>query len=602
MKRLFRPFRDLSIKNKMFISFLLILTVSSGLFIVVNSYITANDTEKQARYSLEVVLEQSRSFLNYKTSSIRKVVDIMVIHDTIQAIVATKSDVYRDNIGNWLLDEYVFNQLIYNVQTNPDIQKMSLYMRDGMASIQATDQFLRLEEVQAEPWMQRLVNGEKPYLWIPSESVSATDGDTISFFRKVPSPVDNLDFAGLLRAQMPKQSLVQILDQALFTQSTSALLINSLNELIASSSQETISDPDSIIQALDNMTSKNDDAFETVTLNGEKMLIGTVPVEHTDWRFVLVVPQHDIVKIAQKSRNQMLVIFLFVAAMTFPLAFWVSASGTIRIRKLTKNMRKVGVDNFKPNLDPKNNDEIGELTTTFNRMITRIDDLAADKYQLGLDVKNMELRALQAQINPHFLYNTLDMANWLAMKYNADDIRVLITSLSDFYKLSLSNGEDFISIRNEIEHVSAYVRIQNMRFRDKIDLRIDVPEDLMEYRTLKLLLQPLVENAILHGIMEKDTQTGTVWIRGKMDGDAIELIVEDDGIGMEEHTVRGILDGTLKKEIGGYGMRNIHNRLELIFGYPFGLTVESSMGAGTRVTVRIPVQETNEEAQPASIQ
>lgn len=549
MRRLFRPFRDLSIKNKMFISFLLVLTVSSGLFIVVNSYLTANDTEKQARYSLEVVLEQSRSFLNYKTSSIRKVVDIMVIHDTIQAIVSSKSDIYRENIGNWLLDEYVFNQLIYNVQTNPDIQKISLYMRDGMASVQATDQFLRLEEVQAEPWMQRLVHNEKPYLWIPSKTVTPADGDTISFLRKVPSPIDNNDFAGLLRAQMPKQSVVQILDQALFTQSTSALLINSRNELIASSSREAVSDPSPIIHALEGMTTNtSDDAFKTVTLNEEKTLIGTVPIENTDWRFILVVPQHDIVKIAQKSRNQMLVIFLFVATMTFPLAFWVSASGTIRIRKLTKNMRKVGVDNFKPNLDPKNNDEIGELTLTFNRMITRIDDLAADKYQLGLDVKNMELKALQAQINPHFLYNTLDMANWLAMKYNAEDIRVLISSLSDFYKLSLSNGEDFISVRNEIEHVSAYVRIQNMRFRDKIDLRVDVPEELMDYRTLKLLLQPLVENAILHGIMEKDTQTGTIGIRGKMDGDTIELIVEDDGIGIEDGTLRGILDGTLKKK------------------------------------------------------
>jgi len=209
----------------------------------------------------------------------------------------------------------------------------------------------------------------------------------------------------------------------------------------------------------------------------------------------------------------------------------------------------------------------------------------------------MELKALQAQINPHFLYNTLDMANWLAMKYNAEDIRVLISSLSDFYKLSLSNGEDFISVRNEIEHVSAYVRIQNMRFRDKIDLRVDVPEELMDYRTLKLLLQPLVENAILHGIMEKITQTGTIWIRGKMDGDTIELIVEDDGIGMDDDTVRGILDGTLKKKIGGYGMRNIHNRLELIFGYPFGLTVESRIGEGTKAKVRIPVQGTAMEAE-----
>jgi two-component system sensor histidine kinase YesM len=577
----------------MFISFLLVLTASSGLFVLVNSYLTARDTEKQARFSLDVVLEQSRSFLNYKTSSIRKVVDIMVIHDTIQALVAKDTEVYRENIGNWLLDEYVFNQLIYNVQTNPDIQSLSLYMRGGMAAIQETDQFLRLENVQDEDWFARLEESDRPYLWIPSERVDPGDGDSVSFFRKTPSPLDNHDFAGLLRARMPRESLVQILDQALFTKSTTALLVNSRNELIASSSGAKIADLNAVIQALE--SANRTDAFDTVTLNAEKTLIGDVPVEHTDWRFILIVPQRDIVAIAQKSRNQMLVIFLFVAAMTFPLAFWVSASGTIRIRRLTKNMRKVGIDNFKPNLDPRNQDEIGELITTFNRMITRIDDLAADKYQLGLEVKNMELRALQAQINPHFLYNTLDMANWLAMKYNAEDIRVLITSLSDFYKLSLSNGEDFISVRDELAHVAAYVRIQNMRFRDRIHLQLEVPEELMALRTLKLLLQPLVENAILHGIMEKESQTGAILIQGSREGDMLELVVRDDGIGMPEATLRGIVDGTLKKKSGGYGIRNIHHRLELIFGYPYGLNVESVPGIGTTATIRIPAQSLEKE-------
>ncbi|WEK54709.1 MAG: sensor histidine kinase [Candidatus Cohnella colombiensis] len=593
LQQIIHPLRDLSIKNKMFLSFLFILIVSSSLFIAVNSYITATDTENQTRYSLEVVLEQSRSFLNYKTSSTRKVVDIMVLHDTIQALVSKSSDIYRDNIGNWLFDEYVFNQLIYNVQTNPDIQKISLYMRDGMAAVQATDQFLSLEEVQAEPWMQRLIRNDRPYLWIPSEAVSSQGEDTISFFRKVPSPIDNNDFAGLIRAEMPRKNLVQILDQARFTTSTSAILINSQNEIIARSSNEEYFALDQVIQAVQEATSVKP-TFSNMTVDDQKVLIGSLPVENTDWRLLLVVPNKDIVDIAQKARNQMIIIFLIVAAMTFPLAFWASASGTKRIRKLTKNMRKVGVTNFKANLDPQNNDEIGELTTTFNRMITRIDDLAADKYQLGLEVKNMELRALQAQINPHFLYNTLDMVNWLSMKYNAEDIRVLISSLSDFYKISLSNGEDFITIRNEIDHVNAYVTIQNMRFRDRIDLQIEVPAELMELRTLKLLLQPIVENAILHGIMEKDTQRGIITIRGFREGDTIELQVIDDGIGMTEETLSRIFDGSIKKVSGGYGMKNIHSRLELIFGYPFGLTVESTRGVGTTVKIKIPAQPTTE--------
>jgi len=602
VRRLSRPLRDLSIKNKLFVSFLLILFVSSGLFILVNAYMTARDKEQQARYSLEALLEQSGSFLNYKTSSIRKVVDIMVIHDTIQAIVAKKADVYRENIGNWLLDEYVFNQLIYNVQTNPDIQNISLYMKGGMASIQSTDQFLRLEDVQGEEWLARLIDEDKPYLWISSAAISPDDENTVSFVRKVPSPLDNHEIAGLLVARMPRRHLEQILDQALFTESTSALLVNGRGERIASSSGSPAADPDEVARALEELEQTDDplasggpkgrsDSFRTVVLNGEKAWVGTVPVEHTDWRFILVVPRKDIVEIAQKSQNQMIVIFLIVAALMFPLAFWVSSSGTVRIRRLTKSMRKVGVDPARARLDPQNNDEVGELIGAFNRMISRIDDLAAEKYKLGLEVKNMELRALQAQINPHFLYNTLDMANWLAMKYNAQDIRTLITSLSDFYKLSLSNGEDFIPIRDEIAHVEAYVRIQNMRFRDKIRLEIDVPEDLMGHHTLKLLLQPLVENAILHGIMEKETQTGTVRIVGRASGDAISLSVRDDGVGMDGETLKGIDDGTPRKKTGGYGIRNIHNRLELIFGYPYGLTVESSVGEGTTAMIRFPIVE-----------
>ena len=592
MKRIVRPFQDLSIKNKMFLSFLLILILSSGLFIAVNSYITADDTEKQARYSLEVVLEQSRSFLNYKTGSIRKVVDIMVIHDTIQKLVSKRADEYRNNIGNWLLDEYFFNQLIYSVQTNPDIRKISLYMRDGMAAVQATDQFLLMKDARDKPWMERISANDRPYLWIPSAEVTGSDGGgtdegTISFFRKVPSTVSGNDFAGLLRAEMPKKVLVSILDQALFTKHTSALLVNGNGELIAGDSRYRPEETADMISAL-REDAGGGDAFRTVLFRGAKTLMASVPVEHSDWRFILAVPYDDIVKIANKSRNQMLVIFCAVAALTFPLAFWVSASGTVRIRKLTKNMRKVGVGVVEGELDPVSNDEIGQLTMSFNRMIARIDALAADKYQLGLEAKNMELKALQAQINPHFLYNTLDMVNWLAMKYNADDIRTLIASLSDFYKLSLSNGEDFITIRDEIEHVSAYVRIQNMRFRDRIDFNVDVPEELDECRTLKLLLQPLVENAILHGIMEKDSQTGTVTVTCRRDADGLVLAVADDGAGIPEDRLKDVLTGSSTKKNGGYGMRNIHHRLELMFGYPYGLTVESAVGVGTVVKVKIP--------------
>ncbi|GAB6991709.1 cache domain-containing sensor histidine kinase [Paenibacillus pini] len=585
MKAAMKLIPDLSIKNKLFLSYFALLTATSILIITVNNYVTQRNNEQQALNSLKVVLEQSGSFLNYKTGSIRKIVEMMAIHDTIQSIVTTDTSVYHENIGNWLLNKYMYNQLIYNVQSTPDIKNISLYMRGGMAAVQSSDQFLLLDDFEHSTWMALVKKSSSPYLWLPSELVGDVKiPDAVSFFRNIPRPLYNSEINSLLRADIPKSVLLEILNQARFTPSTSALLINSRNEIIAGTGNQAGSVED-YVHALQQLTSRSN--LGTVVLGQERTLIGVVPIDNSDWRFVLSVPLRDIVDLSRHTRNQLLLIFAGVAALAFPLAYYVSASGTLRIRRLTKSMRKVGVKETQLALDPKNNDEIGELISTFNRMLSRIDDLAADKYELGREVKNVELKALQAQINPHFLYNTLDMVNWLALKYSAEDIRLLITSLSDFYKLSLSNGEDFISIKDELNHVSAYVRIQNMRFGGKISLCIDVPESLTTYRTTKLLLQPLVENAILHGIMEKESQTGTITITVKEDDQYIVMSVSDEGVGIPITTLKEIRQGTLNKPSGGYGMKNVHNRLEYTYGYPCGLSIESTFGVGTSVTIKI---------------
>lgn len=588
---LIRRFRDLSIRQKLFISYLFLLIVSFSIFISVNAYITSLNTEKQARYSLDAIMQQSGSFLNYKTSSIRKIIDIMMTHDTIQTILSKNTEPYQENIGNWLLDEYYFNQLIFNVQTNPDIQNISLYMTNGMAAIQSTDQFKLIQDVEHTYWMQRVEQNRTPYLWLPPGMADEhSSGETVTFIRKIDDPLNDVTISGLLRAEIPIKALQQVLDQAMYTEKTMALLANSDDELIATSSSHSSIGPKELIEA--SHSGQLTSGYATVTLQDEKVLMAAVPVDNTDWRLLLAVPYQDIVAIAEKARNQLLWVFLLVALLAFPLAYVVSTSGTLRIRRLSKTMLKVGRDDVKMQLNPINNDEIGELTRSFNLMLHRIETLAEDKYKLGQDMKTMEMRALQAQINPHFLYNTLDMVNWLALKYDAKDISRLITALSDFYKISLSNGEDIIAIRSELEHIKAYVDIQNMRFRNPIELVVDVPEEVKEQRTLKLILQPLVENSILHGILEKDTQMGRITISGRLFSTHLELYVEDDGIGMDDRTAMTILSESSPKEYGGYGMRNIHHRLEVMFGYQYGLAINSIIGRGTKVTVRLPLDIT----------
>ncbi|MGD0031191.1 sensor histidine kinase [Paenibacillus illinoisensis] len=595
LKTLPNEFGDLSIRQKLFISYLLLLIVSFSIFISVSSYITSKNTEKQARYSLDAIMQQSGSFLNYKTSSIRKIVDIMVTHDTIQTILSQSTEPYKQNIGNWLLDEYHFNQLIFNVQTNPDIQNISLYMNNGMAAIQSTDQFKLMQDVDQTSWMRRVEQNRTPYLWLPPGMADKNSSDeSVTFIRKIDDPLNGVLMSGLLRAEIPVKVLQQVLDQAMYTENTVAVLANHHDELITTSSNYTNINSKDLIEASHNgqLTS----SYATITLEDVKVLMASVAVENTDWNLILAVPYQDIQAIAQKARSQLYWVFLVVALLASPLAYVVSTSGTLRIRRLSKTMLKVGVDDVKIHLNPINNDEIGELTRSFNLMLQRIDMLAEDKYKLGQDMKTLEMRALQAQINPHFLYNTLDMVNWLALKYDAKDISKLITALSDFYKISLSNGEDIITIRSELEHIKAYVEIQNMRFRNPIELLVEVPEEVKEQHTLKLILQPLVENAILHGILEKETQIGRIVISGHLFPTYLEICVNDDGIGMDEQKVLTMLSENSTKEHGGYGMRNIHHRLKVMFGHQYGLTVSSMIGRGTTISIRLPLEViTNDE-------
>jgi two-component system sensor histidine kinase YesM len=258
-------------------------------------------------------------------------------------------------------------------------------------------------------------------------------------------------------------------------------------------------------------------------------------------------------------------------------------------------MKKAEKGNFDIPILASNEDEVGQMTRSFNQMLAKMALLIDGQFKLGREIKNAEIKALQAQINPHFLYNTLDLINWMSMKYKAEEIRTLVESLSKFYKLSLNKGKDIVSIEDELNHVRSYVMIQNMRFSDSIHLKIAVGEELFQYSILKIILQPLVENAILHGILEKDEEEGEIIISGELKDGVITLKIRDDGIGMSEETLQDIPGAISPKDSHGYGIRNIDERIRLNYGSEYGLSYHSTPGVGTTVEIRIPALKYNGE-------
>jgi two-component system sensor histidine kinase YesM len=286
---------------------------------------------------------------------------------------------------------------------------------------------------------------------------------------------------------------------------------------------------------------------------------------------------------------------LLVTAIGFSIiATWaISRSIYIPIQRLHDVTTTITKNDLQSLVNRDNVDEITELGMSFNIMIGKIRDLLDAKMKEQENLKKAELRALQAQINPHFLYNTLDTIIWMSEAQKTDQVIEIVTALSSFFRLSLSKGKDWITIGEELERIRSYLTIQRMRYRDIMDFRIEADEETLNNTVLKLVLQPLAENALYHGIKNK-RRGGTIVVRARYkDDDEILLEVEDDGIGLTPEKLAQLqaeLDdesGDIKLE-SGFAIGNVNKRIRLYYGRPYGLSIRSEYNVGTCATLVIP--------------
>jgi two-component system sensor histidine kinase YesM len=299
--------------------------------------------------------------------------------------------------------------------------------------------------------------------------------------------------------------------------------------------------------------------------------------------------------------NSLAIIYMILLPCTIGFsvfAAWLISVSIYRpIKKLHDVTTTIAKNDLQALVNSENVDEITELGNNFNIMIGKIRELLNAKVKEQENLKKAELKALQAQINPHFLYNTLDTIVWMAEAKNTDQVIEIVRSLSSFFRIALSKGKDWISIRQEIEHVRSYLAIQKMRYRDILDYKIEVDEDLLNGTILKLTLQPLVENALYHGIKNK-RNGGTIVVRAQRVGtDLVRLEVQDDGIGFTPYKLAQIRDmlnddaSEISLKEGGFGLENVNKRIKLYYGKQYGLYVQSEYLGGTQVVARIPLQD-----------
>jgi len=594
MKKLRLPailkFTNFSIRYKLFAAFLLVVSIPFLLLLYIHLNLTQRESHAQALFSSHQVLNETKSYVGFKADALLEAANFIAFNNLVQESVRSDPGPYED-VSQWHVRALELTKLLNQVRINKDIDNIQLYMKRGLAVATESPDYLDMNKVTGEPWYAVLAKSQASYTWMSASALGDGESENMTLLRKIPDAHNMREFAGIVRMEVKKNAFQAALDHAVITPSASVALISARGEILNASAQfpyfsEQWTD---ILEQYPDSTEPDGDWNDQVMAGGAKVLMGVQAVPRTDMMVALIVPDADISAATVKARNRLISIFLLVVPLMLPLSFVMAATATTRIRRLIKQVRQVRHGNFQLAELPANEDEIGELTRNINVMVHNMSNLMEETYTLGREVKNKELKALQAQINPHFLYNTLDLINVLAIESGAGDISNVVGKLALFYKLSLSNGKETVPLANELQHIDAYVHIQNMRFGGAIRLIIGVPAQWQDCIVPKIVLQPIVENAVLHGIMEKDEEQGSIRISARADGADLVIEIEDDGIGMPAGDLNTIWREGRGRTSGGFGLRNIQERLHLLYGHGYGLEIGIPRQPGTLVRIRLPI-------------
>lgn len=334
------------------------------------------------------------------------------------------------------------------------------------------------------------------------------------------------------------------------------------------------------------------DGVHTETFQGQRRQVAVKTVGYTGWKLVGVVPAENL----WSNYGQLVLFFLFIVLFSvFLLVFvnlrlseWITAP----VKKLDRAVKELEAGEQQVDFDVGGPYEVEHLSHSVRSMVSTMRHLMDDIVRQEEEKRRSELDVLQSQINPHFLYNTLDSVVWMTENGRTDEATVMLTALARFFRISLSRGSNIIPIADELEHARHYLTIQKMRYKNKFSATIETQDGVEKLYTIKLIVQPILENAIYHGMAYADGD-GEITILARRDGDDVVIDVADNGPGMPGEVVERLLDpkeqGAAPSKGGsGIGFRNVHQRIRLTFGEPYGLTIHSEPDAGTTVRIRLP--------------
>ncbi|MFR1378353.1 sensor histidine kinase [Clostridium neonatale] len=521
---------------------------------------------KQEKSSIENYLTQAVSNMDNQLRIYNNLSDYIAFNQQISHVVSHEYDSYYDMYNQFsnVLDPMLASLKYFH----SDINQITIYTKNNVVKHNTT--LAPITEIENEDWY-KIIKGNNDIHWFVSQ-----DEKKVFCARNIPTLENNYE-VGVLYVQVDYEKLFESFKQ-MNDSNYGIFIMDELGNNIFNFDQ--FEDP--------NKSRKM--TFDEFNKGIGKENIYTIVTAHSvnnNWTVSLYKPQ----KLIYESTNFMItgnvIAIMLLIVFSIIITSVLSKVMVSGLEKLRANMEEVEKGNMEITVKSNNEDEVGALIRGFEKMILQIKALIEDVYESRLIQKDYEMKALQAQINPHFLYNSLSLINWMALETDQEDISKITLSLSTFYRTALNKGKNILRVRDEIKNMRSYLDIQLMMHDYEFDVDVQVEEDILDYNILNLILQPLIENAINHGIDLKTNGRGCIKIIGEKQNDEIVLIVSDNGVGMSNEQAESILTN----KSNGYGVKNVNERIKLYYGEQYQLKIESEIGIGTKVKVTIPIRK-----------
>ena len=581
----FKRFRDFSIRTKLIIGFLtILLPLVLILSIVFYSY-SAEIVLKQSLEQTREIVEQFSISLDNYMGLMRNKIEILADSPTIQEELNTHQDKEDTKNDSFYSRNKRIRRIMLQIYSSVTMNDVEIY------GINETNHYLSL-------WSKKYEIPDKDILFenanlSKGRSVlvnNINDADTIQMIKMV-KDLQTYKPIGYIRFGLKRNHIEKMAKNINFGSDGGVVIFDeNLNKISGIAHDSVLSKLLKEKPSIGNFSySEGKNEYTAVHIHSDS----------TGWTTVGVIPLRYINKDLAGIQYLTVIIIVLTIIIGVTVSVIIAQSLILPLENTVNALEKFSRGDFAVRLKENRCDEIGKLNRIFNKAIKEINELMQKVTQSEILNKEMEFKTLQSQMNPHFLYNTLDAINWLAFKEKQTEICNLVAAISSLIRASISNKKSIITIEHELDYVKNYIYIQHIRYKDRFDTIYDIDESLLKQAVPKLIIQPIVENAIIHGI-ENSKNKNLLYISIKRENECIVIIVKDTGIGMTDEKVSELLkeplnaEGDEQKAHTNLGLYAVHKRIQLMYGDLYGLTVHSQAGEGTTVTLHIPFTKKQE--------